>query len=412
MTKTLRNLKIRQSELRQKTNELLGFGADLSDEQRAELATLSASLQGMETEIRAAMLIEPEHVETSQATGGEGEEFRALLARADIAGIFGAALTGHNTTGAEKELQEHLGMGANQVPLELLRPVESRLADLGDVEHRTAGVTPAPTDVGAMQRPIIPAVFPQSVTAFLQIAQDTVPVGEAIYTTLSTSANPGTPAKGAEQAHSTGAFTPQTLTPGRIQASVFYAREDAARLVGLSEALRMNLSDALADELDKQVVMGDPEGLLHGTVLGNHNVSAVTTFALYRSQLAYARVDGKFASETSELRAVLGGGTHAHAGEQYRGNQGDVTALDSLKRMMGGVRVSAHVPAVASNKQNALIRIGNRMDYACAIWQGVSLIVDEITQAKAGEVVLTAIMLYACKLLRADGFFKQQTQHA
>ena len=76
------------------------------------------------------------------------------------------------------------------------------------------------------------------------------------------------------------------------------------------------------------------------------------------------------------------------------------------------VRVSNHVPAVASHKQNVLIRRGMRQDFVAPVWEGVTLIVDEITQAKEGEVILTAVMLYATKLLRADGFYKQQTQHA
>ena len=47
----------------------------------------------------------------------------------------------------------------------------------------------------------------------------------------------------------------------------------------------------------------------------------------------------------------------------------------------------------------------------CAIWDGVTLIPDEITKAISGGIVITAVMLYACQILRADGFYKQQTQH-
>ena len=46
------------------------------------------------------------------------------------------------------------------------------------------------------------------------------------------------------------------------------------------------------------------------------------------------------------------------------------------------------------------------------IWEGVSLIPDEITKAGTGQVVVTAIMLYAFKVLRTDGFYKVQSQHA
>ena len=46
------------------------------------------------------------------------------------------------------------------------------------------------------------------------------------------------------------------------------------------------------------------------------------------------------------------------------------------------------------------------------IWSGVTLIPDSVTKAKSGEIVITAVMLHAVELLRAGGFYKQETQHA
>ena len=46
------------------------------------------------------------------------------------------------------------------------------------------------------------------------------------------------------------------------------------------------------------------------------------------------------------------------------------------------------------------------------IWEGVSLIPDEITKAADGEIVITAVMLHAVKILRTDGFFRQESKHA
>ena len=77
-----------------------------------------------------------------------------------------------------------------------------------------------------------------------------------------------------------------------------------------------------------------------------------------------------------------------------------------------GVRVSAHVPAVASSKQNNIIRLGMRKDLVSPIWQGLTLIPDEISRAKFGEVVVTAILLHAVKIVREEGFYKQQVQVA
>ena len=221
-----------------------------------------------------------------------------------------------------------------------------------------------------------------------------------------------TPAEGASVAETTGAFSADVLSPGRLQASFFYSREDRARFRGMDAALRENLSAALSDALDKQVIAGT-NGFLTGTNLTGHTASAATTYAQYRTNLAYARVDGTYAPTVGDVRVLMGGPTYAHAAAQFRSdNAGDRAALEDLIAATAGVRVSAHVPAVASMKQNALVRLGRRRDAVAPIWEGVTLIPDEVTKASTGEIVVTAVMLYAFKILRTAGFYKQQTQHA
>ena len=63
-------------------------------------------------------------------------------------------------------------------------------------------------------------------------------------------------------------------------------------------------------------------------------------------------------------------------------------------------------------KQNAIIRLGMRGVTVAPMWEGVSLIPDEITKAAEGQIRITGVMLHAVKVLREAGMFKQQTQHA
>ena len=180
----------------------------------------------------------------------------------------------------------------------------------------------------------------------------------------------------------------------------------------MEEALRQNLSDGLAAGLDKQIVSGS-NGLLTGTNLANHNVNAITTFEKYVSDLAMSRVDGRYAATAGEIRVVVGAASYAHAGSVYRNTSVDRTALDRLMDITGGVRVSAHVPALSNaNKQNAIVRLGSRRDMVAPIWQGITMIPDAVTKAGTGQIVLTAIMLHAVKILRVAGFYKQQIQTA
>ena len=88
-----------------------------------------------------------------------------------------------------------------------------------------------------------------------------------------------------------------------------------------------------------------------------------------------------------------------------------VGARQLLEQESGGVRVSAHVPAVSSNRQNAVVRLGMRRDMVQPVWGAVTIIVDEVTLSGKGEIEVTAVLGMNTKILRAAGFYKQQSQH-
>ena len=392
---------LRISKVRERLNEISGIEGDaFTDEIRAESDTLQTEYADLENRHRAAIIAQGEEEARArklfESESPEDSELRSMIDDSNLGAIFSATLEHRQTDGREAELQKHFKLAANQIPLALLE---------------TRAVTPAPANVQGNQQPIIPGVFPLSCAAFLGVDMPTVPVGEAIFPVLTTNATVEVLAEGAAGTETTGSFSADALSPSRLQASFFYSREDRARFAGMDESLRMNLSDSLSDAFDKQVLAG-ANGLTTGTNLANHNASAVTAFEDYRDHFAYSRVDGTFAATTADLRVVMGNATYAHAAKTYRANNADDSALDSLMRVTSGVKVSAHVPAAVSNKQDSIIRRGVRRDMVAPIWEGVTLIPDEVTKAATGQIVITAVMLHAVKLLRSDGFYKQQTQHA
>ena len=207
-------------------------------------------------------------------------------------------------------------------------------------------------------------------------------------------------------------FSSSLLQPARLSASYSYKRVDAARFPMLDSSLRQALNSGLEERLDHQL-LGGAAGVLRGTNLPNHAAAAVTAFADYLAQFGHARVDGRYAAALADVRSVVGSATYAHAGNQYRSTTADYSALDALEKRTGGVRVSAHVPDVASSKQNAVIRMGSH-DRAVVqpIWEGVTILVSEAETAlaKKGEIAITAILLCAIKILRPDSFWKQESQ--
>ena len=393
MTK-IQELEIRQGELREELAGMLDTDAD-----NERVGVLTKELRSLERQITAQRVIEPEPETRSVESKPEDRERLDLEKRANIGDVFGLVINGGAPSGAMAELQQDRHLASNEISIRQLM----------GLEHRA--VTPAPGDVGQNQAPIIPYVFPQAVGSFLGVDMPVVGVGDAVFPVLTSTLSVGTPAENADQADTTGAFSADVLTPLRLQAAYFYSREDRARFAGMDGSLRMNLADGLADGLDRQIMQGT-NGLLTGTNLADHDAAAITTFEDYISNFAFGRVDGRYAATTAQVRVVMGAGSYGHAGSVYRIASVDRTALDRLMEITGGVRVSAHVPAVASNKQEAVIRLGQGADMVAPVWENIALIPDEVTKAAGGQIVITAVMLHNVKILRAAGYYKQETQHA
>ena len=390
-------VELRQSVIRSRLSEIAGLESTV--EIRAEIDVLGVEFSGNERSIQAYMIAES--AEPVEVRNTEDRQRTELLKQANVGQLIFDLLNGRATSGSMAEFQKEHGLADNEISVRML----------ADDEIETRAATPAPGNVGQSQQPIIPYVFPSSVGAFMGVDMPVVGVGDAVFPVLTSQLTVGTPAENAAQAETTGAFSADVLSPGRLQASFFYSREDRARFAGMDAALRETLSMGLADGLDRQIVRGT-NGLLTGTNLADHDASAVTDYAGYVADFGYDRVDGRYADSAAALRIVMGNGTYAHAGSVYRGATADYPALDRLMGMTGGVRVSAHVPAVASEKQNAIIRLGMRRDMVAPIWENIAFIPDEITKAGEGQIVITAVMLHAVKILRVGGFYKAQTQHA
>ena len=393
---------LKLSEIREKLNDLNAI-TDPTEAQQTEERGLVADLKTGETEYRETLQAEDARTTPTVPVDAADREYREVLGRGNVGRIMTAFVEHRAVDGAEAEVQQHRGLNANQIPLDMLR--------LPPVEHRA--VTTGPTNVGTTEQPAIMPVFARGVGAFIGADRPTVDAGTVAYPVLDQRPDVGGPHSDSTSIdETTGSFSSSLLTPGRIQASYFYKRTDAARFASLDMALRLALNSGLEEKLDQELIAGS-EGLMTGTNLANHAAAAVTSFALYLSQFGHARVDGRYAAGLSDVRAVVGSATYAHMGGQYRSNNADYSALDAIVNKTGGVRVSAHVPAFASKKQTAVVRLGMH-DRAVlqVLWDGISLVPDEVTKAKTGEVAITAILLVATKILRSDSFYKQETQHA
>ena len=118
----------------------------------------------------------------------------------------------------------------------------------------------------------------------------------------------------------------------------------------MDEALRMNLSDGLSwtawiSRFSKGRTACLPEPI---SAITTHPPRPKTLRGIhFRAFGQYGRVDGRFASMTSDIRVVMGSPvSYAHAGGTYRNTSVDRNAVDRLMEITSGIKVSAHVPAV------------------------------------------------------------------
>ena len=401
---TGQKLALRLSEIAGRLNEIGVLEADAySEEVRAEETKLQTESRETRTRYESALIAEGDDAHKAGSQFGAGDstedrEYRELTGKANVGRMIVAVMEHRASDGADAELQKHLGLAPNQIPVDLLRaPVEDR------------AVTPSVTNVGTVEQPVEMPVFAAGVGAFLSIDRPTVAMGDAVFPVLTTRPTVGGPHSDSTNVGETeGGFDADLIGPERVQASFIHRRTDAARFSGLDSSLRLALNSGLEEKLDFEAIAGD-EGLLTGTKLANHNSNATAAFADYLSRFAYARVDGRHAAQTTDVRAIVGLETYAHMGTSYRSDNADFTVLESLSKKTGGVRVSPHVPVAVGNKQNSVIRLGSRRDMVQPVWSGVTIIVDEISLAGKGEIEITAVMLMNTKILRKTGFHKQQS---
>ena len=391
----VQKITIRLSSARQKINELLSVEERTSD-QNVELETLTAEIQTTEPELRAAIASEgaDETVETTAKP--EDRELRSLIGKASVGTIISSALRNKSTSGPERELQDHLEIATNEIPLDLLRT---------PVEHRA--VTVAPSNVGSQQAEIVQPVFSSGDAAFLGVRETLLAAGDAIFPVLSNRATVHGPYKDSTvAANTTGVFTADALAPSRIQATFLYRRTDSVRFTSMDDALRMALSSGLQEALNKELI----DQIVSD--VGRTDASAADTFATYRARCVYAQVDGRFTNSEADIRLLVGPATLQDMAVLYRGNNADDSAVDSIRRVSGGLRVSPNIAAVAATKQDVLIRKGANDDAHVGLWPGIAIIDDQVTAASKGEVNLTAILLAAWKVTRPAGFARVQSQHS
>ena len=388
----VQSLTLKLSETREKINGLLDI-EERSDEQNAELSTLTAEAQRIEPELRAAIVAEgdPAETRTTVTETPEEREKRELRSKATIGGWIGPLLRGEPVAGAEAEYAAAMGC-PGAMPLDMLAPagVETRAR-----ESESRAVTPGQNVPAGTQDPI-PYVFERTVAARLGVSFPMVPPGVKHYPVLGTAPPAGPKAKDAAADSTAAAFTLANRTAKRITGQFLVRREDLAVMPGMEESLRSAMGDAMGDSLDDQVLTGDgTDPNLSGLFKVAADVTAATAVETFATGVArFAEiVDGRYANGWADLRAVVGVDTFAKYAGLFQSN-GDISLFDYLMDKLGALIVSKRVPAKSGMAQKGLVvRTRGSQILEVPLWNGVQFVRDELTKAAEGQIVVTAFLL-------------------
>ena len=238
-----------------------------------------------------------------------------------------------------------------------------------------------------------------------------VGVGEKQFPVLSAGNTPALIAKDSPHDSTAASWSVKVLSPKRMTARYTLAIEDAAVFAGMEGALRDDLSGAISQQMDAEILAGDGTGqhvsgffdASSGPLTAPSDPTAESGRPDYINAIS-GSVDGRYALENSDVKLLIGAATNAHMASKFgSGNASDMTAMEKVKAISGGCRVSAHIPAVASKFQLALAC--RKMGSAVApIWRTVSLVRDPYSNASSGLVALNMHVLWAFDVPRANGW--------
>ncbi|MDE0338420.1 MAG: phage major capsid protein [Caldilineaceae bacterium] len=399
LTERLRAAIIAGAEAREALN---GLPDDAPDTDRAAAVT---RLADADRELREATAAEPAETADPLATdptapSAEERERREIRSRTRMGDYVRAAIQGRPVEGAAAEFAAACGC-PGQMPLEAFGEPAAPAREV-----RADAVTPGPAaNTSQMTSPILPAVFRASIGADLGIEMPTVAAGQAVYPVITQSVTAAPAAGGAGRDATAATITPQALKPGRITGSVVWKKEDAALLGDLDTALVGDLQAVLRDAYDAQLVAGDGtapnlRGLSSQLPLAAAGTdAAATTWAVLVARAA-AQVDGLYSEMFSDLRAVMSVEAYAYLAALFRADETENTALDWLMMKFGSVRASGRIEQTAQTatdgaRSPVFVRRARPVGRVAVapVWQGVSLIRDEISGASQGTVKVTADML-------------------
>ena len=259
----------------------------------------------------------------------------------------------------------------------------------------------------AIRPPWIQRVFPNGAASFCGVDVQMAEVGEILVPVISTGVTIGFVAAGAAQAESSPVAAVTTLSPRRGTGNFPIAREDLAVFPMMEDAWRMELTDAVQNAIDVDLLTLASKGLLKAGGTDPTAPSDATTAPEFLADV-YGAVDGAMSSAVNMNRLLVGPEVYGYMGSLIYDAGSGMTVADKLASIGVQVLVTDNAGAYASNAQDGLVIVGPPRRNAVGVtWRGVEIIRDEFSLAANGQLKFTVLVMWDYANVRPDGFIRK-----
>ena len=379
-----------------------------TQEMVTEMDEATRALETLEVEFRATVATETEEGEAEESIqnlDAEGRERRELREKVQVSNHVAAALESRALDGPELEYNQEIGLRkAGAFPLELLAPEERATTNV---------------DSQAMARPWVDRLFAETAAMRLGITFESVAPGVVSFPVVTGGASGAQ--RGRKQVTADGAWVVKVLDlkPTRNAVRAVFSEEDAMRLPGLEEALRRDLSLALAEATDRVIFTGDETANEDaGDIKGLTTIADVVDVEISQANKLLgdgvltalaALIDGKSATTTADLNVVLSTGAYRLWLATKSGTHSaiDTTVLEFLIRAGIVLTSRGEISTVTTaNAWGGFVGLNRGIEGAgvAAVWNAGTLTRDPYSAAAKGEIALTLSYFWNFGLPRPGNF--------
>jgi HK97 family phage major capsid protein len=391
----------RQSEIRQQLAALAGKDNPDENEIRS-LQDLDKEFQTNETRFRAALVAESEERAAAKddLETRSDREYADLVSKFELRQVANFLDTGDKITGQTAEVVEEMRSHGSYrgVPI-----------PMGALEMRAGETVASSTPDPIVTKPIIDRLFPSSVAARVGVNLINIDSGAVEWPVVTSSVAAGwADGELADVAGPTAfATTDRPLKPEQnFGVQMVLSRKTLKQSAGIEDAVRRDMNSAIGAGLDKAIFLGtgangQPLGMFPGQATYGFSTTAIgaaASWSAFRAAVV-AFMTANAANGPGDVKLLIRPEVWSDLDDTFADSGSGITEWDRLVKNVGADNIIMSSNAVAAQAGSPLASkallttsAGGVAPIFAAMWGGVDIVKDVVTNAASGSLKLTAIL--------------------